>query len=183
MIMAVDAENGIGKNGKLPWHIPSEFKYFVEYTHECLCIMGRKTFEDIKGFKKATSGPLLPNRQCMVFSTEVRGLARSNTYDNVIFNDNPYNVMNMLSLSKRNDDKTKTPDICVIGGKSVYEMFSAFDDLVDEISVTYLEDSYDCDTFLDLDTLLHGFLPAKEWVDEKGQWKAIRYKRDKNESS
>ncbi|MBM09493.1 MAG: dihydrofolate reductase [Magnetovibrio sp.] len=47
LIVAV-AENGvIGCNGKLPWHISADLKYFKKTTMGAPVIMGRKTFESI----------------------------------------------------------------------------------------------------------------------------------------
>nr|AIA18609.1 Dihydrofolate reductase [uncultured bacterium] len=47
MIAAV-AENGvIGKDNKLPWHIKSEWQYFMRMTRHKPVIMGRLTFESL----------------------------------------------------------------------------------------------------------------------------------------
>lgn len=35
----------IGKDGKLPWHMPADLKYFKELTSHHVVIMGRKTFD------------------------------------------------------------------------------------------------------------------------------------------
>ncbi len=49
-LIAAAAENGvIGINNTLPWHIKSEFAYFVRMTKHKPVIMGRKTFESING--------------------------------------------------------------------------------------------------------------------------------------
>ncbi len=37
----------IGNNGKIPWHIPEDFKHFKDTTFGHPIIMGRKTFESI----------------------------------------------------------------------------------------------------------------------------------------
>ena len=151
MILAVDSDGGIGKNGCLPWHIPGELKYFKSYTKGHTCVMGRTTYEDIKAFKKTSDGPLLPNRSCIVFTRDIRTIEDSNTYANVFFNDNPKYVLDMLTLAKRSYG-VNALNFCIIGGKSIYEMFSK-SDVVDEISVTFVSGSYDCDTFIDVDAL------------------------------
>lgn len=43
----------IGKDNKLPWHIPEELKYFKKITEGSVCLVGSKTYESIKN---------LPNR-------------------------------------------------------------------------------------------------------------------------
>ena len=41
------SENGcIGKNGKIPWHLPDDFAHFKHTTMGKPIIMGRKTYED-----------------------------------------------------------------------------------------------------------------------------------------
>jgi dihydrofolate reductase len=48
----------IGKDGKLPWHIPEDFKWFKRTTAGKAVLMGRKTYESL-------GGPL-PNRRNLV---------------------------------------------------------------------------------------------------------------------
>ncbi len=54
IIVAVDARNGIGRAGQLPWHLPSDLKHFKEITtrgaregKKNVVIMGRKTWESL----------------------------------------------------------------------------------------------------------------------------------------
>jgi dihydrofolate reductase len=62
IIVAV-AENGvIGANGKMPWHLPSELKYFRARTMGKPVVMGRKTFESI--------GKPLPGRTTIVVTRQ-----------------------------------------------------------------------------------------------------------------
>ena len=50
----------IGRENKLPWHLPEELKWFKRTTTGHVLIMGRKTFESI--------GRPLPNRETIVLS-------------------------------------------------------------------------------------------------------------------
>lgn len=55
------AENRvIGAGGKLPWHLPEDFKWFKRITMGQILVMGRKTFESI--------GKPLPGRETFVLS-------------------------------------------------------------------------------------------------------------------
>jgi dihydrofolate reductase len=46
---AVAANGIIGAGGKLPWHIPEELKHFKRLTMGHPIIMGRRTWESLKG--------------------------------------------------------------------------------------------------------------------------------------
>ncbi len=50
----------IGQGGKLPWHLPEDFKWFKKMTTGQVIVMGRKTFESI--------GKALPNRTTIVLT-------------------------------------------------------------------------------------------------------------------
>lgn len=60
IIVAMDKNRLIGANGKLPWHLPSDLRFFKETTSGQIVVMGSKTFESI--------GKPLPNRINMVLS-------------------------------------------------------------------------------------------------------------------
>lgn len=47
LLVAADENNVIGKNNKLPWHLPNDLKYFKNQTWGMPILMGRKTFESI----------------------------------------------------------------------------------------------------------------------------------------
>jgi len=58
LIVAIDANNGIGINNQLPWHLPEDLAHFKRTTSGHPIIMGRKTFDSI--------GRPLPNRRNIV---------------------------------------------------------------------------------------------------------------------
>ena len=47
MVMAMDRNRLIGKDGGMPWHLPGEMQYFKKVTMGKPLIMGRKTYESI----------------------------------------------------------------------------------------------------------------------------------------
>src|ERR1035437_6061412 len=59
-IAAMSFNRVIGAGGKIPWHLPEDFKWFKEKTKGNVVIIGRKTFE---GFGKP-----LPDRINIVLS-------------------------------------------------------------------------------------------------------------------
>jgi dihydrofolate reductase len=59
-IAAMSLNRVIGKEGKLPWHIPEDFKWFKKATSGQAVLMGRKTYESL--------GRALPDRRNLVVS-------------------------------------------------------------------------------------------------------------------
>ncbi len=50
----------IGRGGKIPWHLPEDFKWFKKVTMGNVIVMGRKTYESI--------GRALPGRETVVLT-------------------------------------------------------------------------------------------------------------------
>lgn len=62
-LVVARADNGvIGKDGRLPWHIPADLKHFKAVTLGAPMIMGRKTFDSLPG--------LLPGRRHIVITRD-----------------------------------------------------------------------------------------------------------------
>ena len=61
LIWAQDINGGIGKDGKLPWHLSEDLKNFKKITSGYPVIMGRKTWDSL---------PIkpLPNRRNIILS-------------------------------------------------------------------------------------------------------------------
>lgn len=49
IVVAASTNNVIGKNNQLPWHLPNDMKFFKNTTWGLPVIMGRKTYESMKG--------------------------------------------------------------------------------------------------------------------------------------
>lgn len=47
IIVAASENNVIGRNNDLPWHLPTDLKYFKDTTMGHCVVMGRKNFESI----------------------------------------------------------------------------------------------------------------------------------------
>jgi dihydrofolate reductase len=77
LVAAVAANGIIGARGKLPWHIPEELQHFKKLTLGHPIIMGRRTWESLKG--------ALPGRENIVVTRtggyEARGAAVANSLE------------------------------------------------------------------------------------------------------
>ncbi|KQC01903.1 dihydrofolate reductase [Pedobacter sp. Hv1] len=60
IVVAISANNAIGKDNQLLWHLPADLKHFKEITTGHPIIMGRKTYDSI--------GRPLPNRRNIVIT-------------------------------------------------------------------------------------------------------------------
>ena len=49
LVAAVAANGVIGRDGRLPWHLPEDLKHFKQLTFGHPVIMGRKTWESLNG--------------------------------------------------------------------------------------------------------------------------------------
>jgi dihydrofolate reductase len=121
IIAAVDDEGVIGKDNKLPWHLPADLKWFKEKTLGKPVIMGRETCESI--------GRPLPGRRNIVLSrawkTAPSGfeLARS-----------PEDALRLAGSA---------PEVMVAGGAQVFE---AFLPLAEKIYLTEVRHVFQGDT-------------------------------------
>ena len=62
LVVARAANGVIGRDGKLPWHIPEDLRHFKAVTLGAPMIMGRKTFDSLPG--------LLPGRRHIVLTRD-----------------------------------------------------------------------------------------------------------------
>ncbi|MBK8269791.1 MAG: dihydrofolate reductase [Planctomycetes bacterium] len=62
IIVAMTADRVIGKDGKLPWHVPEDLKFFKRMTQGHAIIMGRKTYESM--------GRALPRRRNVLITRQ-----------------------------------------------------------------------------------------------------------------
>jgi dihydrofolate reductase len=71
-IVVAHARNGvIGRDGGLPWHLPSDLRHFKELTSGHTVVMGRRTYESLPDRFRP-----LPDRRNLVLSTDPAYVAR-----------------------------------------------------------------------------------------------------------
>jgi dihydrofolate reductase len=123
LIAAVSENNIIGKDGKIPWHIPEEIKHFKDLTLEHPVIMGRKTYESIQDKFR----PLV-KRKNIVLSKNFRS------------NEEIYLARNIEEALELAENK----DTYIIGGEKIYNLFLPF---INKIELTRIHRFYDGDSF------------------------------------
>jgi dihydrofolate reductase len=121
-IVAMTRNRVIGKNNRIPWHLPGEQKWFKEITMGHSVLMGRKTFESI--------GRPLPGRRNLV-------VTRSGAFEGV-------EIIRDLEKfdSERYEENGK--DLFIIGGAEIYR---ALLPKCDSIFVTVVKQQFEGDTY------------------------------------
>lgn len=101
LLVASDENNVIGKDNKLPWHLPNDLKYFKNLTWGMPILMGRKTFDSI--------GKPLPGRKSIV-------ITRSNEW-----NHEGVEVVHSIEDAVSKAKKSGVKEIFVIGGAEIFK--------------------------------------------------------------
>ncbi|MEK7186553.1 MAG: dihydrofolate reductase [Patescibacteria group bacterium] len=154
IIVAMDDKRGIGKNNRLPWHIPEDLKRFKKLTSGHTIIMGRKTFESILSY----TGKPLPDRINMVITRNPDFKAEGVSINT--------SLEEALSEAKENEQS----EIFIIGGAQIFQQ--AIDmGVVDIIYLTKVQGDYGADTFFPDYSQFR-----KVISEEEGESKGIKYK-------
>lgn len=159
IIVAVDEDAGFGKDGKLPWNKPEDLKYFQKITKGSVCIMGRRTYEDIREMR-GDAKELLPGRDCYVMSRTLESLDDASV---------------VTSLSEVQEVCDPKKDIFFIGGDKIFTYGLTF---ATRVYMTIVAGRYDCDRFFPIAVL-------DKWFDiESGEAKDdlqfMVYKRNRS---
>ena len=141
MIVAVDKNWAIGKNGDLLIRIKQDLKRFKEMTTNNVIILGRKTLETFPNKKP------LSNRINIILTKN----KNYNNIDAIICND----IESAIIESKKFTDK----EIFIVGGASIY---NAMIDKCDTIFVTKI--NYE---FQNADTFIENLDNKKNWKISK----------------
>lgn len=115
------ADNGvIGKDGRMPWHLPADLKRFKALTMGKPMVMGRKTFESFPS--------PLPGRRHIVLTRDPAWAAPGAEL--------AHSVEEALALAGDGD-------VAVIGGAEIYALFTP---LADRVELTEVHIAPDGDT-------------------------------------
>lgn len=122
LIAAAAQNNALGKDNRLLWHLPDDFKRFKQLTSGHYIVMGRKTFES---FPKP-----LPNRTHIV-------ITRQKTYRRE-------GCIAVRSMEEALEKAPENQDVYVIGGGEIYALALPFADVIE---LTRVHANFDADAF------------------------------------
>jgi dihydrofolate reductase len=121
LVVALDAQRGIGVNNTLPWRLPEDLAHFKRVTSGHPIIMGRKTFDSI--------GRPLPNRRNIVVTRNPawrhEGVEAVTSLDEAV----------VLAGGAK---------AFIIGGAQI---FAESMGIADQMIVTEIDHTFACDTF------------------------------------
>jgi dihydrofolate reductase len=124
LIAALDEAGGIGKEGRLPWHLRADLQRFKRLTLGHPVIMGRKTYETIRR--------PLPGRTNLVITRQPDYQAQG------------CQVVHSLAEALAIAENASEPEAFVIGGG---EIFAKAMPLADRLYLTYVQTRAGCDVF------------------------------------
>ena len=134
IIVAMDEESGIGRDGGLAWHLNADLKNFKALTMGHALIVGRKTYESI--------GRALPGRKMII-------VTRNRDYS-VEGCQAAYSLKEALALAKRDGESDASIGDASIGEAFIGgggEIFAQALPLAERIYLTRVHTRAGCDTF------------------------------------
>lgn len=141
IIVAVDKNFGIGKDGGLPWNLPGDMKHFKEVTTQPqgeglinVVVMGRKTWESIPDKFRP-----LPGRLNVVLTRDPQYILPSE----VLKASGLEEALRLLSGAALTG---KTGKIFIIGGSEIFKIAISHPQC-QEIFLTHIQRSFQCDRF------------------------------------
>lgn len=157
VLVAAHARNGvIGRDGDMPWRLPSDLKHFKAVTLGTPVIMGRKTYLSI--------GRPLPGRANIVISRSgfsAEGIETVESLDAA------------LELAQRHADKSGASQVSVIGGGQIYALAIG---LADELLLTEVDADIEGDTiFPEIDSTLWERVSLSEPVRTDKDSHSVRF--------
>ena len=122
MIAAAAENNALGKDGKIVWHLPNDYKRFRRLTTGHHIIMGRKTYESLQ--------KPLPNRKHVIITRQKDYKAE----DCIVVD----------TMQKALDACPKEEDSFIIGGGEIYTIGISYSD---KIELTRVHGTFEADAF------------------------------------
>jgi dihydrofolate reductase len=124
IIAALGQHRELGKNNKMLWHLPDDFKHFKKLTTGHYMIMGRKTFESLPG--------TLPNRTHIIITRD-----KNYTVDHE-------NCLVAHSLEEAKKMVEEQREVYIIGGGQIYKQALEFSHVME---LTWVHGTFDADTY------------------------------------
>ena len=120
MIWAMDENNLVGKNNKIPWHIKEDLLYYKEKTNGQTVIMGDATYYSLKGYYKTRPLPY--------------GKIYVATIDKSLVIDGVEMIYDLTEFLKNNKE-----ELWVVGGATIYKLSLPY---ADKLYISFVKGEY-----------------------------------------
>jgi dihydrofolate reductase len=159
-IMAMSENRCIGKENKIPWYVPNDFKWFKEFTVGNTIVVGKNTFDTL---------PLLKNRECLVLVKEDKIMVTNpNQY---LVNNNSMTGQLITMTDIESYSQFRKDYLIVAGGAKTYVKLLPY---INEFYVTHVNGTYDGDTFM---PPFEDLFTQQEVVKEFDGHKVVKYSK------
>ena len=164
LIVAVSKNYGIGINNELPWNISEDLKLFSKTTKgngNNAIVMGRNTWDSFNGRHLKKRDHLILSTSLSIDNTSSHADADAdadpdpNADAEIIKSFSTIDNLIDFINNKKYKKYKKYDDVWIIGGESIYKSFLELN-LISECYITFVDNSYECDTFFPIELL-------KEW--------------------
>ena len=134
IIAAYTKNRALGKNGKLPYHLPNDLAHFKQLTINNIVIMGRKTFESLE--KPLSQRITIVISKTHTFSAE--NVLTAHSLEEAL------ECAQEMACSAQRCIFSKRKHIFIAGGAEVYAKAIS---LCDKMFITEIDTEFDGDTF------------------------------------
>jgi dihydrofolate reductase len=175
IIVAVDSGGGYANGREIPWSFAADWKHFKHQTKNSVCIMGRKTYEDIAERRRQRTPNfrvLLPERESYVISSTLTNCPGPNQVQGATVVHDVYDVARRYDANKR---------IFLLGG---FRIWTQYWHSVNHIWMTIVPGKYETDKKFPVEWIDHHFqiVDGRKEETEQGEILFVEYKRIKDET-
>ncbi len=133
IVAVMDEKRGIGKEGRISWHIKEDLIRFKNLTIGKTVIMGRKTFESVLSYYAKSKNPI-PQRKHIVVTHDAN--YKPSIPDSYV----AHSIEEAIELAKKIEPK----EVVISGGG---QLFTQGIQYADKLYLTIVKGTFDSDTY------------------------------------
>ena len=152
-IVCCDQNDGIGRDGTMPWHFKLDMKWFRETTAGHIVIMGRKTWDSI-GSPLSSRHNIIITHDIVFPESTITNSPKDliqNRYLTLIANSTSIAINQVELIRKNNNHNLK---VFVIGGTAIFKLFLLNTiKTLDTLFLTKINGNFNCDVKFPIELL------------------------------
>lgn len=169
MMIAVDSNHGLARDGKIPWNVPDDLRFFKKTTDSHVLIMGRNTYFSLPHKKR----PL--DRRINIVLTQEPSRYEDLIADEcaVFFKDNLEDIVFYQKQLWYPQDTNTEKKAFIIGGAQICNEYYH---LCNVIWITRVKKDYNCDLTINLPKIISDY-SLVEIVQETNEYVIEKYEK------